>query len=501
MPFLDDTSRREAELFASLFRINPFGDERQKLEQALLQDAWKNPLDDDDAAEANQLALEHSARVLTSKLLHRLHEGYAARGDDADLYREVALVSLYDAFAVRFDGLTDGTKGAVPFYGDFIERFEELFRTEPRTRPEETPGHLFALFFQLRRAFHHVHRFLLGSSTAARALRAEVWRSIFTHDIARYRRGLFERLGEVPTMITGPSGTGKELVARAVALSRYVPFDEKRRAFDWDPSRAFLAVNLSALSPTLLESELFGHKKGAFTDAREDREGWLSACPNYGAVFLDEIGDVDAGIQVKLLRVLETRSFSPLGSTDVEPFVGKLIAATHKFLDDEMRAGRFREDLAYRLQADVLHTPSLQTRLQQDPAELDLLVGFLAAQAAGDDEAEGLKADVLQALATLPDGYPWPGNVRELLQAVRQVMVHGTYRPPLRASSSSSSSSGPQWLKDLRAGTLDVDTVVDHYVFQVYEQVGSYDGAGRVLGLDRRTVKSRVKRAMEASTS
>src|ERR1051325_6132637 len=134
-------------------------------------------------------------------------------------------------------------------------------------------------------------------------------------------------MGEVATLIPGPSGTGKELAARAIAESRYAPFDERRLAFANDGAESFFAINISALSPTLVESELFGHRRGSFTGAIADRKGWLETCPEFGSVFLDELGDLDPAIQVKLLRVIETRSFHPVGDTAGRQFRGNLVAA------------------------------------------------------------------------------------------------------------------------------------------------------------------------------
>src|SRR4030095_14042265 len=112
------------------------------------------------------------------------------------------------------------------------------------------------------------------------------WQSISTHDMRRYRRGLYARMGDVATLISGPSGTGKELVARAIGLARYIPFDRARHALAEDFAGSFHALALSALSPTLIESELFGHRRGAFTGALEDRAGWLEVCPPMGTRFL-----------------------------------------------------------------------------------------------------------------------------------------------------------------------------------------------------------------------
>ena len=121
-------------------------------------------------------------------------------------------------------------------------------------------GHVFAGFFQIRRAFQNIFNFIIGRSRPAAQLRAAVWESIFTHDMRRYRRVLFDRMADYTTLITGPSGTGKELVAQAVGLSRYIPFDPVARRFRADFAGSFFPLSLSALSPTLIESELFGHK-------------------------------------------------------------------------------------------------------------------------------------------------------------------------------------------------------------------------------------------------
>src|SRR6185369_7664900 len=171
-------------------------------------------------------------------------------------------------------------------------------------------------------------------------------------------------------LITGPSGTGKELAARAIAESRYAAFDEHRVAFANDHVDSFFPINISALSPTLVESELFGHRRGAFTGAVADRKGWLETCAESGSVFLDELGDLDPSIQVKLLRVIETRTFHPVGDTAGRRFHGKLITATNRDLSAAMQQGHFREDLYYRLCSDQVATPSLAEQLADSPAVL-----------------------------------------------------------------------------------------------------------------------------------
>ena len=139
-------------------------------------------------------------------------------------------------------------------------------------------------------------------------------------------------------------------------MSRYVPFDENKLMFAEEPENLSFPINIAALPGTLVESELFGHKRGSFTGAVQDKRGWLEECPPLGAVFLDEIGDLDAQIQVKLLRVIETRNFHSLGATNGQAhrFQGKLIAATNRNLGSAIRKGHFREDFYYRLCSDQI---------------------------------------------------------------------------------------------------------------------------------------------------
>ncbi len=167
-------------------------------------------------------------------------------------------------------------------------------------------------------------------------------------------------MNDFSTLITGPSGTGKELVARAVALSAFIPFTLKTMTFADDFNDLFTPLQLSAMSQQLIESELFEHKKGAYTGALSDRIGWLEQCSNYGTVFLDEIGEINEEVQVKLLRVLQTRTLQRLGDTNYRQFNGKIIAAINKNLLNAIQDGSFRCDLYYRLCSDIIQTPSLK---------------------------------------------------------------------------------------------------------------------------------------------
>ena len=299
---------------------------------------------------------------------------------------------------------------------------------------------------------------------------------------------------EFATLITGPSGTGKELAARAIAQSRYVPFDPKSLSFPGEHTVAFYPINISALSPTLVESELFGHRRGSFTGAIADRKGWLETCSEWGSVFLDELGDLDPSIQVKLLRVIETRTFHPVGETAGRKFHGKLIAATNRDLAARIRKGEFREDLYYRLCGDQIATPSLADQLADSPEILDDLILYMARRVAG-PEADELARDVMAWVdQNLGRDYAWPGNYRELDQCVRNVLIRRDYRP------STGAREGPldQAAADFREGRLTAEELLTRYATIIYSRTGSYEETARRLKIDRRTVKSKVDTAFLA---
>ncbi len=202
-------------------------------------------------------------------------------------------------------------------------------------------------------------------------------------------------------LITGESGTGKELVARAI---------------HWKSSRAgqpFLPVNCAALAEGVLESELFGHVKGAFTGATGDRAGILASARD-GTVFLDEIGEIPLPTQVKLLRVLQERKVKPVGSTQEVPFEARLLAATNRRLEAEVKAGRFREDLFYRLNVISVELPPLRDRPEDIPELANLFLEEFREELA----RPSLKFSP-EALALL-QRYPFPGNVRQLQNMVER---------------------------------------------------------------------------------
>src|SRR5262249_15441432 len=282
----------------------------------------------------NLATLSQRAEALAGTLRGRLAAGARPRAEELALYEDLVVYLLYSRHQENLLRLVE-TRGAatgrVAFYDAFARDLEGFLAVPDGAFPaRQDPAHLFACFFQVRRAFHHIFRNIRGGSPPAGRLRAAVWQSIFTPDVRPDRRSLYQRMGGVPPPVSGASGPGHGLVAQAIGLAPSIPFDANARRFAEDFAGSFYALSLSALSPTLVESELFGHRRGAFTGALQDRPGWLEVCPPLGTVFLDEIGEVDPAIQVKLLRVLQTRTFQRLRDTAHRGFHAKLVAAPNR---------------------------------------------------------------------------------------------------------------------------------------------------------------------------
>ena len=498
MAFLRSEEKAFAGAISRLAYCNPFLPERIACErEALGQDfvplssVW-SVRPDGRKHNPNVNKLGERSLDLADGIRSRLTPQVKLKAEERDLYDDLVLYLLYYRYEDDYKAIITEKAGGgrVRFHSKFA-RDAQHYLGLPRVGAPSTAelAHLFAIFFQIRRAFYHTFNHIVGASAPAARLRAAVWQSIFTHDFRRYRRTLYQRMRDVTTLVTGPSGTGKELVARAIGLSRYVPFDTGNGSFVSDAADAFLPLNLSALSPTLIESELFGHRKGAFTGALQDRAGWLEVCPPLGTVFLDEIGELDGSIQVKLLRVLETREFQRLGETKSRKFHGKVIAATNRDLAREMKAGRFREDLYYRLCSDLIATPSLREQLADSPEELGNLVLFIAQRITGPEEAEPLAGEVeLWIERNLGRDYPWPGNVRELEQCVRNILIRNEYRAPRTPTQ----EPRGRLVEALSAGELTADELLTRYCTLIYAQTGNYQETARRLALDRRTVKSKI---------
>jgi len=225
----------------------------------------------------------------------------------------------------------------------------------------------------------------------------------------RAMQAIYKEIGRIASrpvnvLIRGETGTGKELIARAV-------YQHSDRA-----KAPFIAINCAAIPETLLESELFGHERGAFTGAENRRIGRFEQA-DHGTIFLDEIGDMTPGTQVKLMRVLQERCFQRLGGKETIPVDVRVLAATHRDLESAIKSKQFREDLYYRLSVVVIHLPPLRDRKEDIP---DLAKYFLRKHAAELGVADpSISAEAMDSLRT----ENWPGNVRELENVIRKVLL------------------------------------------------------------------------------
>jgi len=297
-------------------------------------------------------------------------------------------------------------------------------------------------------------------------------------------RRVFEILGQVSgtnatVLVTGESGTGKELVARAI-------HQNSPRA-----QEHFVAVNCAALSEDLIESELFGHVKGAFTGAVAAKEGRIVYADG-GTLFLDEVGDMAPATQAKLLRVLETREVQPVGGNQLQKVDIRLIAATNRDLKERVREGAFREDLFYRLQVVTVEMPPLRERKGDIPLLIDHFVSELSAHHGR--AVRGIAPEARTAL----NRYDWPGNVRELRNTIESMVLLARggiltledVPDPIRASEAGAGShGGPHDFVGRSLAEVERDLVREN----LKAFGGNREKTARVLGIGERTLYRKIK--------
>ncbi len=279
-------------------------------------------------------------------------------------------------------------------------------------------------------------------------------------------------------LIQGESGTGKEVFARYI--------HELSRRSDGP----FLSINCGALPESLLESELFGHVKGSFTGAVRDKEG-LFAAARGGSFFLDEIGETTPATQVKLLRVLQEREVLPVGGTEPIPVDVRVIAATNRDLDEEMRRGQFRSDLFYRLNVFSLHLPRLSERREDIPLFVEAFLNRTSDER--DQEAHTLSQDALDAIMV----YDWPGNVRELENALEHaVILTREHEIGLESLPSRVTAPKSQPLVDERpVSNPTLDAIEQAYITWVLQaEGGNKTRTAEVLGIDPSTLYRKLAR-------
>ncbi len=279
-----------------------------------------------------------------------------------------------------------------------------------------------------------------------------------------------------PVLITGESGTGKELVARAIHF---------HGAFN---KRPFVAVDCGSLVPTLIESELFGHEKGAFTGAIRAKDGLFQAA-NGGTIFLDEIGELPLDMQAKLLRVLQEKEVRPVGSNDRVKVDVRVIAATNRDLEAEYKNGTFRKDLYFRLNVVTVHIPPLRERRSDIPT----LVHWFLDKYAAENKIE-VSSEAMHCLLQ----YDWPGNVRELENCIERAVALGNREvievqdlPPVIRAFEGQLKLGAA----VAVTATDLEEIERDTIQRVFDQVnGDKDMAGKLLGISRATLYRKIKR-------
>ena len=480
-------SSEQNHFFTLISRIafaNPFSRDREKVDCELLQ-TRPGILDINERLAAIQTLLSWNLQQLQR---HRAFDIRDYQGQEQEILRFSWLFFVFHDVQEAFEAhIAEQQKaGDTVIELGFAERLLSLF-DQAGFNLEET-ARFIALFYQLHRGFHFIDQSVSGESPVVIELRMRLWNNIFTFNPEWYLDHLYGKLEDFSTLLLGETGTGKSLVAKAIGCSGLIPFDTKKRCFAESFTGSFQSINLSQYPASLLESELFGHKKGAFTGAIESHQGLFARCSRHGAVFIDEIGDIDIPTQVKLLNVIQDRIFSPVGSHDRHRFEGRVISATNRDIQQLREKGSFRDDLYYRLCSDVITLPSLRQRLQENPAELHSLIAKLLTRVIRDPDTKLVDRIEKRIRKTVPDNYPWPGNVRELEQCIRRICLAGSYIPETPVVPDQNSGI----LDRMIAGELSSQDLLREYCRLLYQQHNSYEAVARIVQLDRRTVKKHI---------
>jgi transcriptional regulator with AAA-type ATPase domain len=463
---------------------NPFAPEREKVLQELTG-----------VADVVGDKLKELSRSVVQEIINKLNSKGAANfnhyeNEDKRLVRIALLYDAFYRFRNKFDVLIQDQieAGDSPINVSFAD--DVLTLLEKRGFSHEDAIRYLAFFYQLRRAFFFINNTLVGQSQSMMKLRSNLWSNIFTQDPRWYENFLWDRMEDFSTFLVGETGTGKGTAAAALGRSGFIPYLEEKNQFAESFTKNFIEINLSQFPESLIESELFGHKKGAFTGAVEDHKGVFKRCRKYGAILLDEIGDITIAIQIKLLKVLENRSFTIVGGHCKERFQGRVIAATNKCLDDLRKEGKFRDDFYYRLCSDVIYVPSLREQINEDPNALEILLNHTIQRITG-EPAQNLTVELKNIISEeVSPSYEWPGNVRELEQAVRRILLTKHYQGDLCEATP---IKKVQFINDIEDGNLSAQEVMTSYCNMLYEKHGTFEKVAEITRLDRRTVKKYIK--------
>lgn len=412
-----------------------------------------------DGQEAIEALKEHSFDILITDLKMPNADGLEVL-DEALQRSSDTLTVIITAHATVETAIQALRKGAADYILKPLDFDEVIIRIEKLLKQKKLIRENNYLRSQIDREYNFNH--IIGESPAMK----EVYRMV-------------KRVSEANSnvLITGPSGTGKELVARAI-------HSNSSRS-----SKPFIAINCGAIPKELIESELFGHKKGAFTGAISDKDGVFTAA-NKGSVFLDEVGEIPLGQQVNLLRVIQEREVKPIGSNQTVSFDTRIIAATNKDLEQEVENGNFREDLYYRLNVVEIPLPTLQQRREDIPLLAHHFLNKYSREL--NRPVKGISSDAMSALMS----YEWKGQVRELENIIERTVLLGSGDfinfedlPNSIRNTEGTYTFDPNSLEEA------VQNFEKHHIMSVLKQTeGNKTEAARLLGIDPSTLYRKMEK-------
>lgn len=412
-----------------------------------------------DGGAAIEALKEHSFDILITDLKMPKADGIEVL-EQALQRSSDTLTIIITAHATIETAIQSLRKGAADYILKPLDFDEVILRIENLMKQKKLVQENRYLREQIDQEFNFNH--IIGESPAMK----EVYRMV---------RRVSEAASNV--LITGPSGTGKELVARAI-------HSNSQRS-----SKPFIAINCGAIPKDLVESELFGHKKGAFTGAISDKDGVFVAA-NKGTVFLDEVAEIPLGQQVNLLRVIQEREVKPIGSNQMVPFDTRIIAATNKDLENEVEEGYFREDLYYRLNVVEIALPTLQERKEDIPL---LAHHFLKKYSQElNRPVKGITSEAMGALIA----FEWKGQVRELENIIERAVLLGDDEfITLDDLPGSIRNSKGDFNYDAGSLEVAVETFEKHHILSVLKRTdGNKTEAARLLGIDPSTLYRKMER-------
>ncbi|RAP39099.1 hypothetical protein DID80_00400 [Candidatus Marinamargulisbacteria bacterium SCGC AAA071-K20] len=472
---LSNSEKATLSIISEISNLNPFGEKRKQLETTLLKDASKN-----DSLEKRIQLNRFCLKALTTYYRNGPTKYSNFKNNDKEIIKNCSLFYVYLQHITTLDQHIEkelASKKTIPF--EASKSILRLLNNFGFSSKEST--HYFALFYQIRRAYYFIEDTLFGQCESINTLRFQLWNALFTWNIKFYDDYCHSNLSTFSLLFLGDTGTGKGTAAKALGYSSYIPFDLKTNKFKYCFSNLFLQTNLSQYPESLIESELFGHKKGSFTDSIDNYEGLFSQLNEHSTLFLDEIGDLTLEVQVKLLNVLQDRKYCPVGSKETKELKGRVLTATNQDLETQIKNNLFREDLFYRISSDTITLPTLAKRISQNNKELALLSENIITKIFKKPIPE-LASFVINILKDqIPKHYSWCGNVRELEQCIKQIIM-------TQSVSLSRAESNPPDIEQ-----KDAKSLLSTHAKKLYEKYKSYQLVAKELNIDWRTAKNLLR--------